>query len=1285
MLAVITENQLDAWVRGNAREAQELVVNLVYRLVAASCPNPRERRFPLGDSIGQHGPDGILHVDSGYAPFVPDGRSYWEIGTGGNTGKEVQDKTTSDYKSLTKALQENMQENIRKDSTFVFVTPRSGASAWKEQDQTAWLDERRKTGEWKDVQVIDGTKLIDWLHYFPTVGIWLAGKIHGPQLDHIEIPERHWEVISSFGAPPVLTPDLFLSNRDNACEKLQKLFDEKSGQLKLITRFPSQAVDFVCAYLESLDEELRVDVAGRCLIISDPKAWDTICNQYREDNFILIAAPSLNLCDDTGSEAIQRAKNAGHVVVFDAPYGGPSVDRPSEDPRVILQDPRAHQIKEALVAIGHPEQRADILSQRCEKNLSILLRLLQGHSLHPKWADSPGSSDLAFALLVGSWSYCSAADQAVIEKLTDKNYIDWLRTIREVSRIRNPPVIDQESFWKFISRYEGWYVLANVLDEDHLDKLREIAVWVLRDNGPHFHPSPEELLQATRKGRTFSLSPPLCKGIAESLALIGGHSKALPSQIRHIAIHTADRAVCEIFANADWETWASLDRLLPLLAEASPDEFLKAVRAALDRTPCPFDRIFSLEVGEILGRNYLIGLLWALQTLAWEKRYLTDACLLLGRLASRGPGGNWADRPIDSLTRILLPWHPQTLASTQERVETIRTLSREEPGAAWGLLLSLLPKKKDFTHSTHRPSWRETIPDNWEPSMPRPGECWEQIEAYAELAVEMACNDFEMLKDENFIAQLHKLPQRLFERTLVLLSSESVTSQPEEQRIELWINLTRFVRFQKRHPDASWSLNCQEVSRLDNVVLSLFPTNQAAVHRMLFGSEVSLLYEETDDGKESTQKRDALRQQAIRELLSLSGLDKVIELAEDVEYPDCVGHALASEANLETDERLLPDMLDSRSEKLTAFAKGYVWSRRHRQGWKWADGLNRSNWTPAQIGKFLGWLPFLGEAWKRADTWLNENEAEYWTRVDARLPYDYEGEADLAIEKLIQYGRHQAAIECLGRILNKNKTINSNLACRALLSVDTPNHRSEQGFCHFTIELIKALQSDPDINADSLLEIEWKHFDALEPHFGATPKTIEHYLTSDPTYFCRVIEIHYRFRSAMTFTEELSQHENDIREHAFFMLHYKWKTPPGTQPDGSFQPDALRRWLSEVKSLCTSPELLEEAYLIIGRVLFHCPPDPDGLLIHRTAAAALDEGNAKEMRRGYYHAITDSRGVHVVDGTGKQERDLAVQYRQKAEKIEKVGYPYLADVFREVSERYDNESDDAISRDAQMD
>ena len=79
MIVLVTENQLDEWVTAHLEEAKGLVVKLVLRLVAASCPKPRERRFPLEDSIGQHGPDGVLVTDLGYKHFVPEGRSLGKL------------------------------------------------------------------------------------------------------------------------------------------------------------------------------------------------------------------------------------------------------------------------------------------------------------------------------------------------------------------------------------------------------------------------------------------------------------------------------------------------------------------------------------------------------------------------------------------------------------------------------------------------------------------------------------------------------------------------------------------------------------------------------------------------------------------------------------------------------------------------------------------------------------------------------------------------------------------------------------------------------------------------------------------------------------------------------------------------------------------------------------------------------------------------------------------------------------------------------------------------------
>jgi len=101
--------------------------------------------------------------------------------------------------------------------------------------------------------------------------------------------------------------------------------------------------------------------------------------------------------------------------------------------------------------------------------------------------------------------------------------------------------------------------------------------------------------------------------------------------------------------------WASLNDLLPLLAEAAPREFLDAVEHALNSDPCPFDTVFAQEGPAIMGNNYLTGLLWALETLAWDAEYLTRVVVILGELAARDPGGNWANRPANSLAEILLP------------------------------------------------------------------------------------------------------------------------------------------------------------------------------------------------------------------------------------------------------------------------------------------------------------------------------------------------------------------------------------------------------------------------------------------------------------------------------------------------------------------------------------------------------------------------------------------------------------------------------------------------------
>jgi hypothetical protein len=338
---IINENMLDEWVRANARTAQGVTVELVWRLVAAACPSPSHRRFPLTDSIGQHGPDGELDTPVGFPPSVPDGRSFWEIGA----GLDARAKANSDYNDLTKIV----PQNVRVASSFVFVTPLSGRrdweNTWKEDGVATWVEERRNRNEWANVHVLNGASLIDWLYRFPAVERWLAG-IMGMKIDFIETLDARWETLRMIGNPPPLSPELFTVSRDAAVKKVQKLVIDRDGaQLKLDTKQPEQAADFVSAYAVSLPEDQRIEAIGRCLIVTQEDAWSSVCSL--NESHVLIA--DFDLESERGLKLIQSALNRRHAVIFPGMPGGiPHANRAP------LPTPDEYQIKASLEKAGYP-------------------------------------------------------------------------------------------------------------------------------------------------------------------------------------------------------------------------------------------------------------------------------------------------------------------------------------------------------------------------------------------------------------------------------------------------------------------------------------------------------------------------------------------------------------------------------------------------------------------------------------------------------------------------------------------------------------------------------------------------------------------------------------------------------------------------------------------------------------------------------------------------------------------------------------------------------------------
>jgi len=1250
------------------RDSQAVVPELVYWLVKQSCPNLVVCRIPYGDAVNQPGWDGMVETDEGFLEFVPKGKSYWEIGT----GADPQSKATDDFKKRT----DEIDDKERADSSFVFVTPRSsGSKNWNEPEQTKWLEQRKDKG-WKLIRVIDGVKLADWLREYPGIGKWIATKISlTAKLGGLSTATEHWDDLiseSATGDPP-LPPKLFTVGRTGACEALQALFEGKTQVLMLFAESPQDVADFVSAFLAGLPTETARTYSNRCLYINDEQAWRSIVET--RSPHILVADPRLGLETEEGAALQTLARRKGHAVVVPlcSAWSG-------DNPEILkLRSPSQSQIELVLKESGYTDIRARELGRIGGDRISALRRHLRGYGTLPPYATWDNATLIAQAGLVGKWDGANLADRAALEMMLGKRYGEWLEILRPDTLRSDSPLIQNNEKWRFVARGEAWNFLGSRITDDDLDRFQKAAIAVLGERDPKFDIPKEERFAASIHGKVLAHSPLIRKGLAETLALIGSRPKALTSCSDGKAETTAVLVVRELLNKASWDRWASLDSIMPLLAEAAPDELLDAIESVLvDLDWTPFHQIFAEEGGGGLGGwNYMSGLLWALETLAWSPEFLSRVSVILADIASFDPGGNWANRPSNSLAGIFLPWHMQTTAPFEKRKSAVEAVIREQPIVGWKLLLALLPHNHGFTSGCHRPVWREFIPRDWKDGVLR-SEYWEQITAYIDLAVALAKSDSTKLCE--LIKRLSDLPKSAHESLLEHLSSEAIVSLPEADRLPLWETLDELVRHHRKYSDADWALPEDAVNNIAETAQRLAPISPEFKYHHLFGGRDFDLYDEKGNYDEQRKRVDEARQAAILEITGNGDVVAALNFASKVAAPYEVGRALGAIASDEMESSILPLLLDSEDETSVQVVTGFIWARFWKLKTEWVDAVLDQGWPPECQAKFLTLLPFQEEIWERVSSHLTpSHESLYWRNTNVK-PYGPARDLKIAIEKLLEYGREGAAVMCVARMADDKSRFDESLASRALLAVLGSERGIKELDNYQTVKLIKHLQKSETGDKDALFRIEWNFLPWLDRFSSGSPVTLEKRLASDPAFFAEVIGLVFRSKKARAEDcEKPDEHKKHLATNAFKLL-MEWKRCPGRENDGSFNAEAFNVWLNEARRLTEETGHAEVAQLQIGHVLTCAPPDPDGLWIHHAVAAALNFRDTREMRSGFTTQLFNDRGVHGFTH-GEEERKLASDNRKRAEALDSKGYTRFATAMREFAEQYEREAEREAKRD----
>lgn len=1235
----ISTINLDAW--GSTRTSETELPGLVSDLIRATGPDINAMRFPTGEKGQVRGFDGTL--DSSVAALnIPAGRSYWEFGT----ERDYQSKALRDFKKR----DGEVSSPERAASTLVLVTPFTWDSSRSDNKIEDWENARKAESNWRDVKVIDGQQLEDWLAKCPAVSAWHArNTFHVAPRDGVRSIEDFWSAFANRFDPRLLEEMLTVERERQVEELLTGLMGDPQP-LRFVADSPDDVVAFAIAAIRTAKPEVRLFLEARTLVVDTQGAVRELIGRR---NLVFLARGE-------AARAPGQLADIGPTLV---PLG-----RQQRSTRgVALERPSSFAMAGVLTKMNIPRARAEALAKGCGRSLTALARQIPGGEADiPKWVED--ASQLLPAILAGAWDGANALDQAVVAAIAGApSYTAYESSVRRHVDGGDPALDREGTVYKVRAPMDAFIHAGHLIGREHLDALRPIMTTVFGELAPDADPDATFRFDANRPLRH---SEWLREGLATTLLLI-----ALWQENARLSIQPREgqRFADEIMGalpglGSDHRLLASLKNELPMLAEAAPDVFLSALERMLEGDGAAIRPIFDEAEGLVFPRSEHTGVLWALETLAWDRRSLPRVCLILARLAEVDPGGRISNRPEASLGEIFLPWHPGTSAPLDARLAIIDEILARHPEIGWKLLVRSLPQSMGVSSGTARPRLRDVD------ASVAPLTHGDVLKAYAEIidrALSAAGIDPDRLKE--LIRPMARFAPAQFKEAIEALdrSLSSVTGQAKEG---LWTALRDDLRRHERFRAADWALPDQEFAEVRRIVTKHAPSDPVVATAQLFDGRAP-----GDDAEAAAARRAA----AVAALYREHGPAAALALIKGSRLGHLVLRAIDDGLPALSDiEGLLRASVAADPNGQTTASLSTIHFR--HAGETAALALIRELHASAgddgsAATLLLGW-PVQRATWRAARELGAGVERRYWS--DLR-PHWLEGSRRTLLELMLHLLAHGRAIAALESAGNRLDEVPTGLLFRALDGIVTEiQGGGGQGLkiLDYEIEQIFKSLDARHIDGSEIARREYAFLPLLE--HGERPLRLHRLMVEDADLFHAILRDVYR-------GDEEPPHDGtkpDVvdRErwrHAFRLLSSLKQAPGFTAP----VPDraALAMWMDEVRELGAKHGRVDITESVIGRVLAHAPEDDsDQGWPHRFVRDEIERAPNGKLVGGIRTERYNMRGATtrgLYDG-GDQERDLANQYERYARICDR--WPATAAMLDQIAEgwRREAEREDADAR-----
>lgn len=1238
-MRLINRDHIQNWA--NRYDAKGNFPILISRLIRSTTTYDTNCNFPSGSAAFVGGWDGIVNCSKG-TPFVPQGLSLWELGT----DKNFKSKADRDFEKRTK----NPLGYDIKNSTYIFVTPKF----W--MDKEKWMLSKKAQSDWKDVIVYDSSSLEQWLELTLAVSRWFSADIGIYPSDGIMTAEEYWEEWST-GNGIILNPKIITSGREAEIENLNKTLNGEPTIKGVKASTKNEAIAFIVAAAISFREDLNERFFAKTLLI------DTEGN-YRAIRYN--AQTALNLIprfEDIQSLYIAVTKG-NHVLV---PLGAD--DDFNQETIILPTIERGGQI-EALIECGFSDEEARKYSREAGRNITILKKILGFLDPKAKWIESENLDIIIPALLVGRWNEEITGDVQILEELYGQPYSKISNILSKWLKFEESPLIKIGRTWRLTSPLDIWTNISNYLSENDFKNLSNKFFEVFE------HRPPSEInLDAPFSyfQKPDYYSGWLKEGLVQSLILIANFGENLNFINLNNSQEWVDVRIKKLLDVAKGEDWVYYSKHLPLLAEASPKEFLNAVSSSLNKEDQPVMELFKETEGFFQKDSSHSHLLWALEGLAWMPEYLPEVTKILFILSINDPGGGLSNRPFNSLMEIYKPWHYQTLAPLEPRMESLKNAVLLKKEIGWNLLIAMLPSNHGIAHPTFKMRWR-LFNNNLNLKY-----TYQEIYKTYSFILELLLKIFDF-NEQQFSKLIEKSPQipRDDRNKFLKWAYDTVDKIPQTE-FNSWHAVRKILYRHRSNPNADWSLQESVLKKYERLYNKLKPKNMLQQNIWLF-EEHWLEFPEGYEIKEGMSHNNQYkliqkqRIKALRRIIDAIGLEETINLRKAVKQRWALGESMGFIVNQDFEIIQICRTL-SDSDNNLEFFHTFIRTKYFNKGLKWVihyyekSRVQKLTNTEIHYARFFIPLPQETKIW---DFLSNQNpsiEEEYWKNISPNFHNLSSEEITIGLGNLIKHERYVSSLEQASRFV---ENIESKLLIEILRNAikSTPNETKKIN--EYDVDCIfKTLHERTDIPSNVLIDLEWIYLPLLDGHITTRiPLNLHKELTENPEFFIEVISIIYkRENDKKLLTSEISESKKIQARHAWILLK-SWKNVPGSDQNNKINYKVLEKWVLKSRRKAKEIDRLSVSDMHIGEILAQYPERKSNWP-EKNIFKIIEKINSNSLNQNYSTGLFNKRSFSsrgAFDG-GDIERGHA-DYFQDLYFQTKNDFPTVSKIFKDLASGY---------------